>query len=113
MTTVSKTMKSYLYLYILTNYQFVLYFSYMNNVVNISDFRNNISDYINRIIYKNESFLIKRGASVVVKVIAYKNDRKAIKDKIKKFAGIWSEKDATTIKEYAKKMRKEAKFIRT
>ncbi|OGK15729.1 hypothetical protein A2774_00595 [Candidatus Roizmanbacteria bacterium RIFCSPHIGHO2_01_FULL_39_12c] len=85
----------------------------MNNIVKVSDFRNNISDYLNRIIYKNESFLIKKGNSIVAKVTIYKKTGESIQDKIKKYAGIWSVKDADLIGKYARKLRKEAKILKT
>ena len=85
----------------------------MNNVVNISDFRNNISDYINRIIYKNESFLIKKGRSIVAKIILY-NEKKEIlsKEKIKRYAGILNDKEAEEIKKNMKKFRKSFQLIK-
>ncbi|MBI5123067.1 hypothetical protein HZA75_04380 [Candidatus Roizmanbacteria bacterium] len=84
----------------------------MNNIVNISDFRNNISDYINRVIYNKDSFLLKKGKSIVAKVVVYKEKKEYLtEDKIKKYAGIWSDKEANLIKKYAKKMRKETKLI--
>ncbi|KKP62924.1 MAG: hypothetical protein US48_C0025G0004 [Candidatus Levybacteria bacterium GW2011_GWA2_37_36] len=84
----------------------------MNNIVNISDFRNNISDYINRVIYNKDSFLLKKGKSIVAKVVVYKEQKELlIEDKIKKYAGIWSDKEANLIRKYARKLRKEVKLI--
>lgn len=84
----------------------------MNNIVNISEFRNNISDYINRVIYNKDSFLLKKGKSIVAKVIFYKEQKELLtEDKIKKYAGIWSDKEANMIRKYAKKLRKEFKLI--
>ena len=83
------------------------------NTVNVSEFRNNIADYINRVIYKNESFLIKKGKSIVAKVSVYKEKKEYVtEDKIKKYAGIWSDKEANMVRKYARKLRREAKFIR-
>ena len=84
----------------------------MNNIVKISDFRNNISDYINRIIYKNESFLLKKGKSIVAKVVIYTEVKEPIKDKIKKFAGILSDQEAEEIKKNMTKFRKNFKLLR-
>lgn len=85
----------------------------MNNIINISEFRNNISDYINRVIYNKDSFLLKKGKTIVAKVVIYEEKQKNIgEDKIKKFAGIWSKRDGNMIKQYAKKLRKEAKLIK-
>ena len=84
----------------------------MNNIVNISDFRNNISDYINRVIYNKDSFLLKKGKSIVARVVFYKEQKELLtEDKIKKYAGIWSDKEANVIRKYAKKLRKEFKLI--
>ncbi len=84
----------------------------MNNIINITEFRNNISDYINRVIYNKDSFLLKKGKSIVAKVIVYKEKKEYLtEDKIKKYAGIWSKKEANLISKYAKKMRKETKLI--
>jgi len=83
----------------------------MNNIVNVSDFRNNISDYINRIIYKNESFLIKKGKSILIKIALYDKNKNLRKEKLAKFSGIWDNKDGAIIERYAKKLRREAKII--
>lgn len=84
----------------------------MVNIVNISDFRNNISDYINRVVYKNDSFLLKRGRSIVAKVISYRKEKEALtEDKIKKYAGILSDSEAKKIKKYMKKFRKNFKLL--
>ncbi|EKE14539.1 MAG: hypothetical protein ACD_12C00439G0004 [uncultured bacterium] len=84
----------------------------MNNIVNISDFRNNISDYINRVIYNKDSFLLKKGKSIVARVVFYKEQKEILTEgKIKKYAGIWSDKEANLIRKYAKKLRKEVKLI--
>ncbi len=85
----------------------------MNNIVNISDFRNNISDYINRVIYNKDSFLLKKGKSIVAKVVVYKEKKELLmEDKIKKYAGILSDAEAKNIKKHMKKFRKNFKIIR-
>lgn len=79
----------------------------MNNIVSISDFRNNISDYINRVVYNNDSILIKKGKKVVAKVAAYKKEDKTdFEAKIKKYAGILSKDEAKKIKAAMKKFRR-------
>lgn len=84
----------------------------MNNIVNISDFRNNISDYINRIVYKNESFLIKKGKSIVAKIDSYKkSDSASWDEKIKKFAGILTDNEAKEIKKHMRKFRTNFKIL--
>jgi len=85
----------------------------MNNIVNISEFRNNISDYINRVIYNKDSFLLKKGKSIVAKVVVYKEKKELLmEDKIKKYAGILSDAEAKNIKKHMKKFRKNFKIIR-
>lgn len=82
------------------------------NTVNVSEFRNNIADYINRVIYKNESFLIKKGKSIVAKVSVYKEKKEHItEDKIKKYAGILSDAEAKNMKKHMQKFRKNFKLI--
>ena len=82
------------------------------NVINISDFRNNISEYINRVIYKNESILLKRGKTIVAKLASYKTgDESHSENKIKKFAGILSDKETSKIKKEMKKFRKNLKLL--
>ena len=84
----------------------------MNNIVNISDFRNNISDYINRVIYNKDSFLLKKGKSIVAKVIVYKENKEYLtEDKIKKYAGILSDVEAKNMKKHMKKFRKNFKLL--
>jgi len=85
----------------------------MNTIVNISDFRNNISDYINRVIYNKDSFLLKKGKSIVAKVVVYKEQKELLtEDKIKKYAGILSDAEAKNMKKYMKKFRKNFKILK-
>jgi len=84
----------------------------MNNVINVSEFRNNISDYINRVIYNNDSFLLKKGRSIVAKVVTYKEQKEVItEDKIKKYAGILSDVEAKQVKKYMRKLRRNFKLL--
>ena len=84
----------------------------MNNIVSISDFRNNISDYINRVVYNKDSFLLKKGKSIVAKVIVYKEKKELLtEDKIKKYAGILSDVEAKNMKNHMKKFRKNFKLL--
>jgi hypothetical protein len=78
----------------------------MNDVVNVSDFRNNISDYINRLIYKNESFLLRKGKCIVAKVVFYneKNKSKDGKNTIFELAGLWKNVNTNKIKKELKKL---------
>jgi len=84
----------------------------MNNIVNISEFRNNISDYINRVIYNKDSFLLKKGKSIVAKVLIYKEEKENIsKDRIKKFAGILNDVEAKNMRRYMKNFHKNFKLL--
>lgn len=85
----------------------------MNNIVNVSDFRNNISDYINRVIYNKDSFLLKKGKSIVARVVFYKEQKELLtEDKIKKYAGILSDSEAKNMKKHMKKFRKNFKLLK-
>ena len=85
----------------------------MNTIVNISDFRNNISDYINRVIYNKDSFLLKKGKSIVAKVVVYKEQKELLtEDKIKKYVGILSDGEAKNMKKHMRKFRKNFKIIK-
>lgn len=84
----------------------------MNNIVNISEFRNNISDYINRVIYNKDSFLLKKGKTIVAKVVVYNEKKESLtEDKIKKYTGILSDVEAKNMKKYMKKFRKNFKLL--
>ncbi len=84
----------------------------MSNIVNISDFRNNISDYINRVIYNKDSFLLKKGKLIVAKVVVYKEKKEYLtEDKIKKYAGILSDVEAKNMRKHMKKFRKNFKLL--
>lgn len=85
----------------------------MNNIVKISDFRNNISDYINRVIYNKDSFLLKKGKSIVARVVFYKEQKELLtEDKIKKYAGILSDAEAKNMKKQMKKLRKNFRILK-
>ena len=84
----------------------------MNNIISISDFRNNISDYINRVTYKKESFLLKKGKSIVAKVITYDKNKKQIKNtSVSRFAGILNDSEAEEIKRNMSKFRKSFQLL--
>jgi len=85
----------------------------MTQIITISDFRNNISDYINRIVYNKSSFLLKKGKSIVAKVSYYQEkENESNRDKIKKYAGILTDLEAKRIKESLKKFRKNFRFLK-
>lgn len=85
----------------------------MNNIVKISDFRNNISDYINRVIYNKDSFLLKKGKLIVARVVFYKEQKELLtEDKIKKYAGIINDAEAKNMKKHMKRFRKNFKILK-
>lgn len=90
----------------------------MKNAVNVSEFRNNIATYIDKIIYHDASYLIKKGNKVVARIIPHqeaehfrkKIRKQSLKDALMNLAGAWSEedvegfeKDRQKIKEISKK----------
>jgi|GEM_PF-3517068 len=84
----------------------------MNNIINISDFRNNISDYLNRVVYKKDSFLLKRGKTIIAKVSVYEKQKEALtEDRIRKYTGILSDTEAKNMKKYMRKFRKNFKLL--
>ncbi|OGF99528.1 hypothetical protein A2153_05025 [Candidatus Gottesmanbacteria bacterium RBG_16_38_7b] len=76
----------------------------MDIIVNITDFRNNIGTYIDKVFYKKESFLLKKGKTVVARVTAYDDDRPKIsaKEGLGDLAGLWED---LNMKKYKKTMR--------
>lgn len=78
----------------------------MNNILSVTDFRNNMGIYIDKIIYNRESYFLKKGKSVVAKIIALE-DRGVInkekKSSLLRLAGLWKGIDH---KGYAKALKK-------
>jgi len=68
------------------------------NVIAVSDFRNNLSDYLNRVVYSGEDIYIKKGKSVVAKIS--KTKRTAKKLSILDLAGVISENEADKLNAY-------------
>lgn len=64
----------------------------MNNVISVTDFRNNIGTFIDKIIYNRESYYLKKGKSVVARVVAA-GDKEIVfpnrKSALLKLAGLW------------------------
>lgn len=77
----------------------------MNTIVNITDFRNNIGTYIDKIFYNKESFLLKKGKTVVARIEAYGDNRSrtSAKEGLGKLAGLWEDID---LKKYNNRLRK-------
>lgn len=81
----------------------------MKTTVNITDFRNNISSYINHVIYNGDDILLKKGNKIVAKVIYY-NEVVQKHSPLLKLSGLWKNEDLTefeksrnTIKKVSKK----------
>lgn len=79
------------------------------NTVNITDFRNNIGIYIDKIVYNNETFLIKKGKSIVAEVVAYdeKKKSKGRKEGLRKLVGLWKDIDWKKYKRAVEAIEKE------
>lgn len=80
----------------------------MNTVVNITEFRNNIGTYIDKIFYNKESFLLKKGKTVVARIEAYKEKKTGLsaKDGLRKLAGLWEDMDLEEYKKLTGKIEK-------
>lgn len=68
------------------------------NVIAVSDFRNNFSDYLNRVVYSGEDIYIKKGKSVVAKISKTKKADKKLS--ILDLAGVISENEADKLNAY-------------
>lgn len=89
------------------------------NIISITDFRNNIGTYIDKVIYNDETFFLKKGKSVVAKIVKNKTEE-LVKDKkarLMELAGAWKGKDGEkivkilkAISEVSKKEVKNLKF---
>lgn len=81
----------------------------MTNVVSITDFRNNISNYINKVIYNKDSILLKKRKSIVAEIIAYDRERR-IEERNKllsKLAGSWDKETTKFYLEYKREVAEE------
>jgi hypothetical protein len=76
------------------------------NIVSITDFRNNIADYLDKVVYTNEPILIKKGKSFLVEVSLFDNEkrRKSKKSNLFELAGLWKDIDTKKIKEALKEI---------
>lgn len=79
------------------------------NTVNITDFRNNIGTYIDKIVYNNETFFIKKGKSIVAEVVAYdeRKRNKGRKEGLRKLVGLWKDIDWKKYKKAVEAIEKE------
>lgn len=65
----------------------------MSNIISVTDFRNHVSDVVNRVHYKNETIFLMRGATVVAKISGvaptypYARQIKAARTRAQSFVG--------------------------
>lgn len=68
------------------------------NVVPVTDLRNNISVYLNKVVYSGEDILIKKGKTIVAKITKVKNPATTLLDLAGLITDTESKKVITTIK---------------
>lgn len=71
------------------------------NVVPVTDLRNNISVYLNKVIYTGEDILIKKGKTIVAKITKVENPSTSLLD----LAGLMNYKESRKIKTTLKKIK--------
>lgn len=71
------------------------------NVVPVTDLRNNISAYLNKVVYTGEDILIKKGKNIVAKIIKVEKPSTSLLD----LAGLLTEKEGGKIKISLKKIK--------
>jgi antitoxin (DNA-binding transcriptional repressor) of toxin-antitoxin stability system len=78
-----------------------VYHSDMSAIINITDFRNNIATYIDKIIYHRETYLLKKGKAIVARITAYsddKTDQPRLSATLRELAGLWADIDRRKLK---------------
>lgn len=71
------------------------------NVVPVTDLRNNISSYLNKVIYTGEDILIKKGKNIVAKITRIENPTTSLLD----LAGLMTDEESKKIKTTLKKIK--------
>lgn len=71
------------------------------NVVPVTDLRNNISSYINKVVYTGEYILIKKGKTIVAKITRVENPSTSLLD----LAGLLIDTESKKIKTTLKKIK--------
>ena len=61
---------------------------YMKTILTITDFRNNISEYMNQVVYRDKSFILKKRGRKIARIIpftekAWRDDKKVITSLLK------------------------------
>lgn len=72
------------------------------NIVPVTDLRNNISIYLNKVVYTGEDIFIKKGKNIVAKIIKVEKPHASLLD----LAGLLTEKEGGKIKISLKKIKK-------
>lgn len=70
------------------------------NVVPVTDLRNNISAYLNKVVYTGEDILIKKGKTIVAKITKVENPSTTLLD----LAGLMTDTESKKIKTTLKKI---------
>jgi|GEM_PF-3056610 len=85
----------------------------MTKTVSAYEARTKLGELMNLVYYKNIDIIVEKMGKPIVKItkIDEKSTGESYRDKIVRFAGAFSDKDAEIIRKYATKLRKEAKII--
>ncbi len=70
------------------------------NIVPVTDLRNNISVYLNKVVYSGEDILIKKGKNIVAKITKVENTSASLLD----LAGLLTDSENRKIKAILKKI---------
>jgi antitoxin (DNA-binding transcriptional repressor) of toxin-antitoxin stability system len=79
----------------------------MKNVVNVSDFRKNIAEYIDNIKYKKDVLILVKGKEVVAKVVPFNGpvERAASETSpLLQLAGLWSDEETEKVRQALKRL---------
>lgn len=71
------------------------------NIVPVTDLRNNISAYLNKVIYTGEDILIKKGKNIVAKITKVESLSASLLD----LAGLMTDKESKKVKTILKKIK--------
>ncbi|MBI4990496.1 type II toxin-antitoxin system Phd/YefM family antitoxin [Candidatus Gottesmanbacteria bacterium] len=71
------------------------------NIVPVTDLRNNISVYLNKVVYTGEDILIKKGKTIVAKITRVENPSSSLLD----LAGLITDKESKKVKTNLKKIK--------
>lgn len=85
----------------------------MTKTVSAYEARTKLGELMNLVYYNNIDIIVEKMGKPIVRItkIDKNEDLLSKKDRFKKFAGIWDNKDGEIIKKYAGDLRKKAKII--